>query len=248
MIAYGKPQILSSVGSSIQVEFWWLAPMIFLSSYMGWRKWLRVILMFLFSSELCINFRWNSYNPDPSKAVQDLLSAQDELFKAGARNFLFIDVPPIHRSPAGKESPHKPLHLPNTTSLSYLVPKQNELVLSMRFIGWNSALRVGIQQFCHTHPEVSVFLFSSYRLFESILDMPEVYEFNNEHVRKNGGSVWMDTLHPTSKVHDHVASNLAEFLQEVAPLPVCQWGCVTAPQSLIIVFGDVFSKMVAMDG
>jgi len=143
-----------------------------------------------------------AYNPDPNKAVQDLLSAQDELFKAGARNFLFIDVPPIHRSPA--------------------VPKQKELMLSTRFIDWNSALRAGIQQFCHTHPEASVFLFSSYRLFESILDMPELYGFNNEHVRNNGGGVWMDSLHPTSKVHDHIASNLADFLQEIVPLPVCQ--------------------------
>ena len=67
-----------------------------------------------------------------------------------------------------------------------------------------------------------MFLFSSYRLFESILDMPEVYGFDIEDVRKNGGSVWMDFLHPTSKVHDHIASSLADFLQDIAPLPVCQ--------------------------
>ena len=78
--------------------------------------------------------------------------------------------------------------------------------------------------------------------------MPEVYGFNNEHVRKNGGSVWMDSLHPTSKVHDHIASNLADFLQEIAPLSVCRWGWATAPQSLLTVFGDVFSKMVVLDG
>lgn len=94
--------------------------------------------------------------------------------------------------------------------------------LSTRFIDWNLALRAGIQQFCHTHPEASVFLFSSYRLFEAILDRPEVYGFNNEHVRMDGGSVWIDSLHPTSKVHDHIASNLADFIQEIAPLPVCQ--------------------------
>ena len=67
-----------------------------------------------------------------------------------------------------------------------------------------------------------MFLFSSFRLFESMLDMPEAYGFKNEDVRKSGGSVWMDSLHPTSKVHDHIASNLADFLQEIAPLPVSQ--------------------------
>ena len=65
-----------------------------------------------------------------------------------------------------------------------------------------------------------MFLFSSFRLFESILDMPEVYGFNDEDIRRYGGSVWTDFLHPTSKVHDHIASNLADFLEEIAPSPV----------------------------
>lgn len=49
--------------------------------------------------------------------------------------------------------------------------------------------------------------------------MPEVCGFDKEHVRKHGGSVWMDSLHPTSKVHDHIARNLADFLQEIISLP-----------------------------
>ena len=118
-----------------------------------------------------------------------------------------------------------PVHFTTpTTDLScsslFLVPEQKELVFSTRFLDWNSALRLGIQHFCHTHPGASAFLFSSYRLFESILDMPEVYGFNSEHAREPCGTVWMDSLHPTSKVHDHIASNLADFLQEIAPSPV----------------------------
>jgi hypothetical protein len=36
-----------------------------------------------------------------SAMVASLLAAQEELYAAGARNFMFIDLPPIHRSPAG---------------------------------------------------------------------------------------------------------------------------------------------------
>lgn len=33
-----------------------------------------------------------------------LLRAQEDLYEVGARNFLFIDVPPIDRSPAGEQN------------------------------------------------------------------------------------------------------------------------------------------------
>lgn len=33
--------------------------------------------------------------------IMALFEVQDKLYKTGARNFLFIDVPPIERSPAG---------------------------------------------------------------------------------------------------------------------------------------------------
>lgn len=35
------------------------------------------------------------------KTVEELFVEQEALYQAGARNFLFIDVPPIHRSPVG---------------------------------------------------------------------------------------------------------------------------------------------------
>lgn len=40
---------------------------------------------------------------DGHMAIKELIAAQEKLYHAGARNFLFIDVPPIHRSPASRE-------------------------------------------------------------------------------------------------------------------------------------------------
>lgn len=42
---------------------------------------------------------------DPLTANETLFEAQETLYKAGARNFLIIDVPPMHRSPSGLDSP-----------------------------------------------------------------------------------------------------------------------------------------------
>ena len=38
---------------------------------------------------------------DIPATLDELFEEQELLYQAGARNFLFIDVPPIHRSPVG---------------------------------------------------------------------------------------------------------------------------------------------------
>lgn len=36
--------------------------------------------------------------------MEILFNSEEELYNAGARNFMFIDVPPIHLSPASKQT------------------------------------------------------------------------------------------------------------------------------------------------
>jgi phospholipase/lecithinase/hemolysin len=38
--------------------------------------------------------------------VEDFIGLQIDLYNAGARNFLLIDLPTIHRTPAGKKHPY----------------------------------------------------------------------------------------------------------------------------------------------
>lgn len=37
------------------------------------------------------------------KYLETLFDLQEDQFEDGARNFLFIDVPPVHRSPSGMQ-------------------------------------------------------------------------------------------------------------------------------------------------
>ena len=55
-------------------------------------------------------------------------------------------------------------------------------------------------------------LFSSYDLFTRLLDDPSRYGFNEATACMSGGCVWYDHLHPTSQVHDLIATELAQFL------------------------------------
>ncbi|KAF8908130.1 SGNH hydrolase-type esterase domain-containing protein [Gymnopilus junonius] len=136
-------------------------------------------------------------NAEPVAAIDELFSIQEMLFNAGARNLLFIDVPPIQHSPAWSAGPS-----PQSTD---------------RYQKWNTVLYHAIQKFCETHGDTSVFLFSSYQLFDAFLSRPQQFNLNPEDVHKPAGDIWIDHLHPTSKVHDIIASNLASFLEQIQP-------------------------------
>lgn len=76
-------------------------------------------------------------------------------------------------------------------------------------------MREAAKSFSSTHADSSVFVFSSFDLFHTILGDPTTYGFEAADVKRRGGSVWVDHLHPTSKVHDHIAEAIAKFLTEI---------------------------------
>ncbi|KAI0798000.1 hypothetical protein C8Q75DRAFT_29356 [Abortiporus biennis] len=127
------------------------------------------------------------------EALQKLFSAQETLYGTGARNFLFIDVPPTYRAPA--------------------LPKKREGEKAAIFMHWNHRLREHVANFKSAHPDAIALIFSSFELFTHILDNPREYGFPPEDVRESNGSIWFDYLHPTSKVHDEIARALFHFLQ-----------------------------------
>jgi hypothetical protein len=86
---------------------------------------------------------------------------------------------------------------------------------SASFDNWNTLLRVGAKKFSDAHDDATVLIFSSFRAFETFLDDPEVNGFEKKDIRKWGGSVWVDHIHPSSKVHEFIASHVADFLDEV---------------------------------
>lgn len=147
--------------------------------------------------------------------VDSLLGVQQDLYDAGARNFLFIDLPTIHRTPAGKRN-----HIMCSVCMLILliVTSNMEAVVMKKFQVWNKALRSGAQLFAKDHPDTTVLLFSSFEAFNTILNKPEAHGFDPEDLKRSGGSIWMDHIHPTSKVHDHLAHYLTAFLETVLPI------------------------------
>ncbi|KAF8654057.1 hypothetical protein AX16_003591 [Volvariella volvacea WC 439] len=139
-----------------------------------------------------------AYSRKHDSSIKRLFELQAELYDAGARNFCFIDVPPIQRSPA--------------------IPAHSEDEYSGVYSGWNECLLKGAQTFSAERQDATVLLFSSWDTFTKLLDSPKEHGFAEEAARKAWGPIWHDHLHPTSAVHNLIARDFAEFLGGVRAL------------------------------
>jgi phospholipase/lecithinase/hemolysin len=71
--------------------------------------------------------------------------------------------------------------------------------------------------FASSREDASVFYFSSFDLFDKVIDNPLDYGFTSAERKKYGPEMWADSTHPTSKMHDILAKGIAEFLKSCNP-------------------------------
>ena len=88
----------------------------------------------------------------------------------------------------------------------------------VQFGNWNDELRRGLVNFATSHPDATVMMFSAWDTFTRILSDPARYGFNPADRTTLGGSIWFDFMHPTSRVHDILAGEIAQFLASQPPL------------------------------
>ena len=85
-----------------------------------------------------------------------------------------------------------------------------------QYTDWNVAMHSSITSFASEHPDITALLFSSHATFSRILDDPVGHGFHEANAaHKAGKGIWMDHLHPTSKMHGFIAKDMAEFLESV---------------------------------
>jgi hypothetical protein len=79
----------------------------------------------------------------------------DELYYDGARNFLFIDVPPVDRAP-----------------LTLVQSAENQAGEKAAVLAWNTLLEGMVTDLKSTKPDVNVFTVSAWEFFTEVLDNP----------------------------------------------------------------------------
>jgi len=107
---------------------------------------------------------------------------------------MFIDVPPIYRSPA--------------------VPNENNPRVTETYRNWNDNLHLSAKIFHDRRPDITVLMYSSWDLFHKVFESPGEFGFAQSELKKRGGEMWMDHLHPTSKMHEIIARDIERFLME----------------------------------
>lgn len=146
---------------------------------------------------------------------QSLISSLPQLYTAGARNFLLLNVPPLHRGP----------HHSKSSSLANSISS------------WNGRLANLATNFGSVYARTSVFLFDTYDLFNKILDAPADFEQTRhlgnleDQCDKYVGTLagqdmyekecglpydqyfWRDGLHVTFPVHQVLGEGVAGLLR-----------------------------------
>ncbi|KAL4256589.1 SGNH hydrolase superfamily protein [Pleurotus pulmonarius] len=118
--------------------------------------------------------------------------AQEAIYSAGGRNFVFINVPPVGRF-RGKTASNKDYET------------------------WNKLLEDGAASFATANPDATVMIFSAWDLFHDVMDHPDKYGFTAEKGGSGVGGFLVDGLHPTSKMHNIIAREISVFLRAQLP-------------------------------
>lgn len=108
---------------------------------------------------------------------------------------------------------HPKSHVKFTRALGLFVPRIENYQESRD--NWNALLPTAIENFTAAHEDITTLFFSSTKAFEKLFDSPTLYGFDPADVREFGGPMWVDHVHPTSRVHDFFANEFAEFINTV---------------------------------
>lgn len=84
----------------------------------------------------------------------------EQVYKTGARNFLFLSVPPVNLAP---------LTL-NKDDGGYSVENEGKVILD-----WNKRLTSLTAAFKKNHTDASLFVHDTYRVFNDVIKSPKVY-------------------------------------------------------------------------
>jgi phospholipase/lecithinase/hemolysin len=181
----------------------------------------------LFAIWIGINDVGNSYaatasgNTTVYKAIlSEYASLVNQLYITGARNFLFLNVPPVDRSPLTASSG------PSAQALE-----------ASRITLFNSGVTKLARNLAHENKQNNVFLYDAHTLFEEALDNPQhfpqtalyrnttdfCFDYENGTVAMDTFNAscgypvnqyfWLNSLHPTYPMHDLLASKVAMELK-----------------------------------
>jgi hypothetical protein len=144
-------------------------------------------------------------NIDPYSQLSLLFDLQDQLYDAGARNFIFINVPPWDRAPL--------VGISHMLSANWEKPDTERAQIKAGIAKWNTQLNEFTLTFRYRHPDTSVSIYDSFSLFNEVMDNPTKHGFTDGSSECHSNTCfWYDNMHPTTRVHEIMAQDMAKFI------------------------------------
>ncbi|TFY83227.1 hypothetical protein EWM64_g783 [Hericium alpestre] len=131
----------------------------------------------------------------------------------GAHNFLFINVPPVDRSPLVALSSHK--HQPYTDRAHQMLAQSTSAQALEKSViaGFNSKLADRASNLTTAHTGVKTWVWDSNTAFGQVLDDPTAYGFVDSTSYGGTGDFWGNNLHPSSAAQVIWGNNVGDLLQ-----------------------------------
>ncbi|KAF8320237.1 hypothetical protein F5887DRAFT_1117929 [Amanita rubescens] len=121
----------------------------------------------------------------------------EKLSQVGARNYLFINVPPMERSP-----------------LFLALPASNQSREKAFINVYNSRLKTRIDWFSGNHSDVQLWEWDAHAAFTRILDNPTAYGFKDatSYGNNDPNYLWSGNYHPSSAAYRIFAEEISYVL------------------------------------
>jgi len=206
-----------------QIEFAYTPTYSQKPSYFPWQAENTIFSLWFGINDVRLSYKKEDYTAINSRIVKQYSLLIQDLYASGARHFLLINVPPVHRSPSMRKGKRS---------------SRNKAKASIK--DFNARLRKMSNDFKSRSLDASLIYLDAYKIFTEVLDKPCSYEStcayknttdycltyaqgtreSNTYYEECGIPVdeyfWLDHLHPTYRIHDVIASAIAKQLAGVS--------------------------------
>ena len=135
------------------------------------------------------------------ETIQQYLKQAQNLYDVGSRYFVFLEVPPLQRTPLiRKESAEAQAAIVSDVSK------------------FNKAIRKGLRNFAHHNLEARVWVLNTTKVFDKALDNPTAYGAPNADCYNSNGvsCLWWNDYHPGQAIQSLVAESVSELIKSKA--------------------------------
>ncbi|KIM33106.1 carbohydrate esterase family 16 protein [Serendipita vermifera MAFF 305830] len=167
--------------------------------YPGWKSSNSLFSFWIGINDINISYTRNgSYTEFDKVLLNRYFELVQSIYNVGARDFLFLTIPPVERTP-----------------FMLTTPVANRTLEHEVIADYNQQLLRKVSSFAASHRDVTVKVYDTRPIFNAVLDHPSNYGIVDAVSYGNGSDVaWCNEYHPSSAFHFQIAKEVAKLIKK----------------------------------